>query len=60
MKKVCLQFQSITMLNDFMQVIKNINCEINRQRLTMICEISERELQMAKENFGAQVIEEPS
>jgi hypothetical protein len=58
MKKVCLQFQTITKLTDFLQLIENINCEINRQRLTVICEISEKELEMAIMDFDAQAIGE--
>jgi hypothetical protein len=60
MKKVCFQFPSITMMNDFLQVIENINCEFNHQRLTLICELTERECQMAIEDFGARLFEEGS
>lgn len=59
MVKVCLQFQTIQSLTDFLQLIQNINCEINHQRLTVICELSEKELEMAISGFEAKVIKLP-
>lgn len=59
MVKVCLQFQTIQSLTDFLQLIQNINCEINHQRLTVICELSEKELGMAISGFEAKVIKLP-
>jgi hypothetical protein len=56
MKPICLQFESIIALKDFLAVIRNINCEVNYHRLTIICELTEEELQLAIRSFGAKQI----
>gem|GEM_PF-2041558 len=56
MKVVCLQFESLITLTDFMAVISNVNCEINHQRLTVLCQVSADELQLAVSSFGAKII----
>lgn len=58
MQTVRLQFETIVALNDFLSIIQNVNCEINRQRLTVICELSEAELNQALHTFGAKIIDE--
>ena len=56
MKAVCLQFETLVALTDFMAVINNVNCEINHQRVTLLCQVSADELQLAVSSFGAKII----
>jgi hypothetical protein len=57
MKEVCLQFEAISAMTNFLSVLENNNCEINRQRLTILCEISAEELELAIRSFGACVVD---
>jgi hypothetical protein len=56
MKSVFLQFETLVALTDFMAVINNVNCEINHQRLTVLCQVSADELQLAISSFGGKII----
>ncbi len=56
MNKVGLQFPSIIELVDFTLAIDADKCKTNRMVLLLICELSENEITLAKNNFKAHVV----
>ncbi len=57
MKKVVLQFPSIIELVDFTLAIDEKKFPTNNMRLLLICEVSEKEIKLAKNNFKAHVVQ---
>lgn len=57
MKKVTLQFNNILSLIDYLDVIKNYDCWMNRRDFTVSCLLSEADIELAKQGYGATVLE---
>lgn len=56
MKKIALQFPSIIELVDFTVAIDADNCITNKMSLLLICEVSEKEIELAQNSFQAHVV----
>ncbi len=56
-EKVALQFPSIMELVDFTIAIDADNCMTNKMALLLICEVSEKEIELAKNGFKAHVVQ---
>ena len=57
MKEFLLEFRSIVALVDFTLAIDMTKCEIDRIHLTLACRLTDAELELALNGFGATVIE---
>ncbi|HUS01101.1 MAG TPA: hypothetical protein VMY77_05205 [Chitinophagaceae bacterium] len=57
MVDVTLIFPSVRAMREFMDVIQAANTEINLRTLTLICDCSEADIKLARETFGARVVE---
>ncbi|HYO22233.1 MAG TPA: hypothetical protein VER36_07490 [Flavisolibacter sp.] len=57
MKRVLLQFENILELIEFIAAINNLNCDIDSNALTIFCDLSEMEIELAINGYGAAVIE---
>ena len=56
MKKIALQFPSIIELVDFTIAIDADDCMTNKMALLLICEVSEKEIELARNGFQAHVV----
>lgn len=57
MKKVILAFPDLLKLVDYTLVVDVTQCEINRTGFTLICELSEADIELAKMGYEAYVLE---
>jgi hypothetical protein len=57
MKKVALQFPSIIELVDFTLAIDADKCTMNKMTLLLICELPEKEIELAKNGFKAHAVQ---
>jgi len=60
MKIVALQFEDILQLLEFVEYSRSHNCPINLKKLTISCELSEADIELAINGFNAIVIESPT
>ncbi|MDB5251328.1 MAG: hypothetical protein JWP27_497 [Flaviaesturariibacter sp.] len=56
MKKVILQFDSLTTLVDFSLTTQLLKCTIDRQKNTLITELSDAEIELARRGFKARIL----
>jgi len=56
MKTVSLQFPSILQLIDFTLAIDSNFCQMNKETLVLICELSENEIELATSGYSAMVV----
>ncbi len=56
MKKVTIELGNIVQLLDFLDLTKATNCEINRRHLTLICELSPADIEVATRSYGGRVL----
>ena len=56
MKEVLLEFPTLLALVDFTLATDMTKCEIDRTHFTMLCRLSDAELELALNGFGAKVV----
>ena len=56
MKEVTIQFSSILELIDFTLIIDANKFEVNKSKLLLTCELSEREIELARNGFHATIL----
>ncbi len=57
MQKIALQFPSIIELVDFTLAIDKDKCQTEKMTLLLICELSEKDIKLAKNGFKAHVVQ---
>ena len=57
MKKVTLQFENIALLVDYLETIGMKKCRIFHENITVLCEASEADIELAVTGFGAVIVE---
>ena len=57
LRKVSLQFPSLKQLIDYTLTVDVTKCEIIRSTFTLICELTDADIELAKHGFGALDIE---
>ena len=58
MKKISLQFEDILQLVDFIQFTKNDHCSINLEKLMVNGEMSDADIELAINGYGASLVKE--
>ncbi|HVE61713.1 MAG TPA: hypothetical protein VNA26_07835 [Chitinophagaceae bacterium] len=56
MRNVSLQFHSITALIDFIFAANANDCDMNKLTLILNCELSENQIELAKNKYGASFV----
>lgn len=56
MNKVCLQFGDVFHLLEFVEFTKTHECPIDSEKLTIVCELSEADLELAINGYHATVL----
>lgn len=56
MKEVLLEFPTLLALVDFTLAIDLTQCEIDRLHLTIACRLTDAELELALNGFGARLL----
>ena len=57
MSKVTLKFPDMGQLSEFLEVTKTVNYGVNHTTFTLICQLSEADIDLAREGFHAEVVE---
>ncbi|HEY0060336.1 MAG TPA: hypothetical protein VGB56_14460 [Flavisolibacter sp.] len=57
MKEVLLKFSTLLSLVDFTLATDMTKCEIDRVQLTISCRLSDAELELAVNGYGATIVE---
>ena len=56
-RKVILQFPDLKSLVDYSLAIDLIKCEVVRTRFILICDLTTKEIELATNGYGAEIIE---
>ena len=57
MKQVAVQFSSVGELIDFVHEAHTPTCEVNEENITLTCDLSERDLDLAVNGYHATVLD---
>lgn len=57
MRKVILQFQCILDMVDFQSLTDTFSCESNLDQLTLVCSLSEAEIELAQNGYHARLLQ---
>lgn len=58
-RKIALQFPSLKEMTDYMAVVNIEQCEIVHARLLLLCELADRDIELALHGYKAVEIEKP-
>ena len=58
MKKTSLQFKDILLLLEYLEFTNKHHCKVDYEKATLTCELSEAEIELATQGYGATLIQE--